>query len=53
MMSSFDFGIQFLDADKMTCWGKHQDSSFWIKDAGVELERIRSSFPLSCTGSLS
>jgi hypothetical protein len=52
MMSSFDFGIQFLHADKMTYWGRHH-CSFWIKNAGVELERIRSAFPLRCTGSLS
>ena len=25
-MSSFDFGIQFLDAGKMTYWGKRQDA---------------------------
>jgi catalase len=29
-MSSFDFGIQFLDADRMTRWGRRRDASFWI-----------------------
>jgi hypothetical protein len=32
-MSSFDFGVQFLDAERMTYWGKHQDTSFWIENA--------------------
>jgi hypothetical protein len=35
-MSCFDFGIQFLDADKMTYWGKYRDASFWIENASVE-----------------
>jgi hypothetical protein len=35
-MSSFDFGVQFLDADRMTYWGKHRDASFWIENASVE-----------------
>jgi hypothetical protein len=35
-MSSFDFGVQFLDADRMTYWGKHHDTSFWIENASVE-----------------
>ena len=34
-MSSFDFGLQFLDADRMTYWGKHQDANFWIENASV------------------
>jgi hypothetical protein len=35
-MSSFDFGVQFLDADRMTYWGKRRDTSFWIENASVE-----------------
>jgi hypothetical protein len=35
-MSSFDFGIQFLDVGKMTYWGKRRDSNFWIENASVE-----------------
>jgi hypothetical protein len=31
MMSSFDFGVQFLDPSAMTYWGKHYDADFWIK----------------------
>jgi catalase len=34
-MSSFDFGVQFLDADRMNYWGKHHDASFWIENASV------------------
>ena len=30
-MSSFDFGLQFLDADRMTYWGKRRDANFWIE----------------------
>src|SRR5437764_3755115 len=35
-MSSFDFGLQFLDAEKSTYWGKRQDATFWIETASVE-----------------
>jgi hypothetical protein len=35
-MSSFVFGVQFLDVDKMTYWGKRRDASFWIENASVE-----------------
>ena len=35
-MSSFDFGVQFLDAEKMTYWGKRHDANFWIENASVE-----------------
>jgi hypothetical protein len=34
-MSSFDFGLQFLDPDSMTYWGKHRDANFWIENASV------------------
>ena len=34
-MSSFDFGLQFLNADRMTYWGKRQDANFWIENASV------------------
>jgi hypothetical protein len=29
-MSGFDFGLQLLDPDKMTYWGKGQDANSWI-----------------------
>jgi catalase len=34
-MSSFDFGIQFLDTGKMTYWGRQMDTNFWIENASV------------------
>jgi hypothetical protein len=35
-MSSFDFGVQFLDAGRMTYWGKHRDANFWIENASID-----------------
>jgi hypothetical protein len=35
-MSSFAFGVQFLDARRMTYWSKQRDSDFWIENASVE-----------------
>jgi hypothetical protein len=35
-MSSFDFGVQFLDAERMTYWGKHRDANFWIENASID-----------------
>jgi hypothetical protein len=35
-MSGFDFGLQFLDTDRMTYWGKRRDANFWIENASVE-----------------
>jgi hypothetical protein len=35
-MSGFDFGLQFLDVDRMTYWGKRRDANFWIENASVE-----------------
>jgi len=43
-MSSFDFGIQFLDAERMTYWGKHYDASFWIENASVEWKESEATF---------
>ena len=43
-MSSFDFGVQFLDADKMTYWGKRRDASFWIENASVEWSEAEAPF---------
>ena len=43
-MSSFDFGLQFLDADRMTYWGKRQDSDFWIENASVEWNEAEAPF---------
>jgi hypothetical protein len=35
-MSSFEFGLQFLDAEQMTYWGRPQPASFWTENASVE-----------------
>src|SRR5271170_7111048 len=35
-MSSFDFGVQFLDPDRMTYWGKRHDANFWIENASLD-----------------
>jgi hypothetical protein len=43
-MSSFDFGVQFLDADRMTYWGKHHDTSFWIENASIEWNEAEAPF---------
>jgi hypothetical protein len=43
-MGCFDFGIQFLDADRMTYWGKHRDASFWIENASVEWSEAEAPF---------
>ena len=43
-MSAFDFGLQFLDADRMTYWGKHRDANFWIENASVEWNETEAPF---------
>jgi hypothetical protein len=43
-MSWFDFGVQFLDADKMTYWGKTRDANFWIENASVEWRETEAPF---------
>lgn len=43
-MSSFDFRLQFLDADRMTYWGKRRDAKFWIENASVEWHEAEAPF---------
>jgi catalase len=43
-MSSFDFGVQFLDTERMTYRGKHYDASFWIENASVEWKESEAPF---------
>ena len=43
-MSTFDFGVQFLDVDRMTYWGKRRDANFWIENASVEWNEAESPF---------
>jgi hypothetical protein len=34
-ISRFDFGLQFLDPQRMTYWGKRGDANFWIENASL------------------
>jgi hypothetical protein len=43
-LSGFDFGVQFLDVDRMTYWGKRQDANFWIENASVEWNESEAPF---------
>jgi len=43
-MSSFDFGLQFLDTERMQYQGKRQDATFWIENASVEWPEAQSPF---------
>jgi hypothetical protein len=43
-MGSFDFRVQFLDADRMTYWGKRRDANFWIENASVEWNEVEAPF---------
>ena len=43
-MSSFEFGVQFLDAARMTYWGKHQDANFWIENASIDWKESEAPF---------
>jgi len=43
-MSRFDFGVQFLDPDRMTYWGKHYDANFWIENASVKWNEAEAPF---------
>jgi hypothetical protein len=43
-MSGFDFGLRFLDADRMTYWGKRQDANFWIENASIEWNEAEAPF---------
>jgi hypothetical protein len=43
-MSSFDFGLQFLDTESMLYQGKRRDATFWIENAAVEWPEAQSPF---------
>lgn len=43
-MSTFDFGVQFLDVDRMTYWGKRRDARFWIENASVDWREAEAPF---------
>ena len=43
-MSSFEFGVQFLETGKMTYWGKLHDANFWIENASLEWNEVEAPF---------
>jgi hypothetical protein len=43
-MSGFDIGLQLLDAERMTYWGKRQDADFWTENASVEWNETEAPF---------
>jgi hypothetical protein len=43
-MSSFDFGVQFLDAERMTYWGKRHDANFWVENASLDWKEAEAPF---------
>lgn len=43
-MSSFDIGLQFLDASTMTYAGQRCDASFWIENASIEWNERQAPF---------
>jgi hypothetical protein len=43
-MSGFEFGVQFLDAGKMTYWGKCQDANFWTENASINWSEAEAPF---------
>jgi hypothetical protein len=43
-MSSFDFGVQFLDTGRMTYWGKPRDADFWIENASIAWNETEAPF---------
>ena len=40
-MSSFEFGVQFLDAKRMTYWGQRLDASFWTENASIQWQEAQ------------
>jgi hypothetical protein len=43
-MSGFDFGVQFLDAGRMTYWGKRHDANFWTENASLKWNEAEAPF---------
>jgi len=43
-ISSFDFGVQFLDPGRMTYWNKRRDANFWIENASIEWNEVEAPF---------
>jgi len=49
-MSSFDFGVQFLDPQTMTYWGKRYDANFWIENASLVWKEVEASRSIRSDG---
>ncbi len=43
-MSSFDFALQLLDAERMTHWGMRRAPSFWVENATVPWKESQTPF---------
>jgi mono/diheme cytochrome c family protein len=43
-MSSFDFGLQLLDVDRMTHLGRRREASYWVENASVDWNESQSPF---------
>jgi len=43
-MSCFDFGVQLLEVERMTYWGRRRAASFWIENASVEWKESQAPF---------
>jgi hypothetical protein len=43
-MSAFDFGVQFLDANRMTYWGKRHGITFWTENASLKWNEAEAPF---------
>jgi hypothetical protein len=43
-MSEFDFGVQFLDPERMTYWGKGHDPRFWTENASIKWNEAEAPF---------
>jgi hypothetical protein len=43
-MSSFDFGLQLLDIEKMTYRGNRRDAEFWIENPSIEWNEMQAPF---------
>jgi hypothetical protein len=44
VMSCFDFGLQLLDPQAMTYWGRRRDANFWVENASVEWKESQAPF---------
>ena len=43
-MSTFDFALQFLDAERMTRWGRRRSPGFWVENATAEWKEAQAPF---------